>query len=187
VIATPIGGRLLEEEEARNAHEVNATRREPLRYAARGRGPRMEDYVSRRKWMRLRAIDWGSRAPFSVGWWAHVKDDHTLADGKEAPDYWDFLYFPFVIGMTEQVSDVTVRSKLMRRTVLAHGLLSFVFNFAARAYHKPSRERARRLGNLAKSSTYSLTHGLRSNRPKRRPLVPPKSAKIYHRYGARSD
>jgi uncharacterized membrane protein len=50
--------------------------------------------------------------------------------GKEAPDYWDFLYFAFVIGMTEQVSDVTVRSKLMRRTVLAHGLLSFVFNFA---------------------------------------------------------
>ena len=50
--------------------------------------------------------------------------------GREAPDYWDFLYFAFVIGMTEQVSDVTVRSKLMRRTVLAHGLLSFVFNFA---------------------------------------------------------
>ena len=50
--------------------------------------------------------------------------------GKEAPDYWDFLYFAFVIGMTEQVSDVAVRSRLMRRTVLAHGLLSFVFNFA---------------------------------------------------------
>jgi len=48
--------------------------------------------------------------------------------GKESPDYWDFLYFAFVIGMTYQVSDVTVRSKLMRKTVLAHGLLSFIFN-----------------------------------------------------------
>jgi uncharacterized membrane protein len=48
--------------------------------------------------------------------------------GKEPPDYWDFLYFAFVIGMTFQVSDVTVRSKLMRRTVMAHGLLSFIFN-----------------------------------------------------------
>ena len=28
--------------------------------------------------------------------------------GKEAPDYWDFVYFSFVIGMTSQVSDVGV-------------------------------------------------------------------------------
>jgi len=48
--------------------------------------------------------------------------------GDKAPDYWDFLYFSFVIGMTSQVSDVTVRSKPLRRTVTAHALLSFVFN-----------------------------------------------------------
>jgi uncharacterized membrane protein len=48
--------------------------------------------------------------------------------GEQPPDYWDFLYFAFVIGMTSQVSDVTVRSNLMRRTVMAHGLLSFIFN-----------------------------------------------------------
>ena len=46
----------------------------------------------------------------------------------EAPDYWDFLYFSFVIGMTSQVSDVCVTSKSLRRTVTAHGLLSFIFN-----------------------------------------------------------
>ena len=46
----------------------------------------------------------------------------------EAPDYWDFLYFSFVIGMTSQVSDVCVASKSLRRTVTAHGLLSFIFN-----------------------------------------------------------
>jgi uncharacterized membrane protein len=50
--------------------------------------------------------------------------------GEDHPDYWDFLYFAFVIGMTEQVSDVSVKSKIMRRTVTAHGLLSFIFNVA---------------------------------------------------------
>jgi uncharacterized membrane protein len=47
-----------------------------------------------------------------------------------APDYWDFLYFAFVIGMTSQASDVTVKSKTLRRTVTAHGLISFIFNVA---------------------------------------------------------
>lgn len=44
------------------------------------------------------------------------------------PDYLDFAYFSFVIGMTSQVSDVTIGSKPMRRTALVHGLLSFGFN-----------------------------------------------------------
>jgi uncharacterized membrane protein len=48
--------------------------------------------------------------------------------GETHPDYWDFLYFSFVIGMTCQVSDVTVQSKPMRRLVLAHGVLAFFFN-----------------------------------------------------------
>jgi uncharacterized membrane protein len=46
----------------------------------------------------------------------------------DVPDYWDFLYFAFVIGMTSQVSDVTVKSQVLRRTVTAHSLLSFIFN-----------------------------------------------------------
>ncbi len=46
------------------------------------------------------------------------------------PDYWDFVYFSFVIGMTFQVSDVQVTSKFIRRLVVAHGLVSFVFNVA---------------------------------------------------------
>ena len=44
------------------------------------------------------------------------------------PDYWDFLYFSFVIGMTAQVSDVQVLTQRWRRLVLAHGILSFMFN-----------------------------------------------------------
>jgi uncharacterized membrane protein len=46
------------------------------------------------------------------------------------PDYWDFLYFSFVIGMCAQVSDVTVTCKPIRRTVFAHSVVSFIFNAA---------------------------------------------------------
>lgn len=44
------------------------------------------------------------------------------------PDYWDFLYFSFVIGMTCQVSDVQVVSKAMRKLALLHGIVTFFFN-----------------------------------------------------------
>jgi uncharacterized membrane protein len=47
---------------------------------------------------------------------------------EETPDYWDFLYFSFVVGMTCQVSDVQVTSRPMRRLTLGHGLVSFLFN-----------------------------------------------------------
>jgi uncharacterized membrane protein len=50
--------------------------------------------------------------------------------GEEQPDYWDFVYFSFVIGMTSQVSDVAVTSKVIRRTANAHGIVSFFFNAA---------------------------------------------------------
>jgi uncharacterized membrane protein len=48
--------------------------------------------------------------------------------GDEDPDYWDFLYFSLVIGMTSQVSDVAVTGRTIRRTVAAHGVVSFLFN-----------------------------------------------------------
>ncbi|HEV8388629.1 MAG TPA: DUF1345 domain-containing protein [Dongiaceae bacterium] len=48
--------------------------------------------------------------------------------GDEAPGSWDFLYFSFVIGMTAQVSDVTVQTAGMRRLVLLHGVVSFFYN-----------------------------------------------------------
>lgn len=47
---------------------------------------------------------------------------------ENCPDYLDFAYFSFVIGMTFQVSDVVINSRTIRRTVLMHGLLSFMFN-----------------------------------------------------------
>jgi len=44
------------------------------------------------------------------------------------PDYFDFAYFAFVLGMTFQVSDVQITSPVLRRLALLHGLLSFVYN-----------------------------------------------------------
>jgi uncharacterized membrane protein len=50
------------------------------------------------------------------------KQDHA--------DYWDFVYFSFVIGMTAQVSDVGITDKTIRRTATVHGIISFVYNTA---------------------------------------------------------
>jgi uncharacterized membrane protein len=48
--------------------------------------------------------------------------------GDRPPDYFDFAYFSFVIGMTCQVSDVQITSRRMRRITLVHSVLSFGFN-----------------------------------------------------------
>ena len=48
--------------------------------------------------------------------------------GEPTPDYMDFAYFSFVVGMTCQVSDVQVTGRRMRSLTLLHGLLSFAFN-----------------------------------------------------------
>jgi uncharacterized membrane protein len=51
-------------------------------------------------------------------------------DTQDHADYWDFVYFSFVIGMTAQVSDVGITDKTIRRTATVHGIISFVFNTA---------------------------------------------------------
>ena len=68
--------------------------------------------------------------------YAHLyyNPDHTQREGgldfpgNEPPDYLDFAYYAFVVGMTFQVSDVAVTSRKLRRLTLLHGLLSFAFN-----------------------------------------------------------
>lgn len=62
-----------------------------------------------------------------------TNDSTTHAEGLEfpgekKPDYLDFAYFSFVIGMTFQVSDTAVTSRSIRRLVLLHGMLSFGLN-----------------------------------------------------------
>lgn len=44
-----------------------------------------------------------------------------------APDYRDFAYVAFTVGMTFQISDTDIQMRRIRRTVLAHALLAFLF------------------------------------------------------------
>ncbi|MGY8665968.1 DUF1345 domain-containing protein [Bradyrhizobium sp. UFLA05-109] len=70
--------------------------------------------------------------------YAHDYYRHAKPGGLQFPsgdehdhaDYWDFVYFSFVIGMTAQVSDVGITDKTIRRTATAHGIVSFIYNTA---------------------------------------------------------
>jgi uncharacterized membrane protein len=62
-----------------------------------------------------------------------LDDEDGLIGGLEfpsenQPDYWDFMYFSYVVGMTCQVSDVQVSGRRLRRLTLIHGVVSFFFN-----------------------------------------------------------
>jgi uncharacterized membrane protein len=46
---------------------------------------------------------------------------------KDGPDYVDFAYLAFTIGMTFQVSDTNLTTKPIRRTALRHALISYLF------------------------------------------------------------
>lgn len=48
--------------------------------------------------------------------------------GKELPDYWDFIYYSFVIGTACATADVNVASKIMRRLTTLHCVVAFFFN-----------------------------------------------------------
>jgi len=64
----------------------------------------------------------------------YTKNDKGDPDGgiefpnDEKPDYLDFIYFSFVLGMTFQVSDCNVTSKKLRRLATLQGLIGFLFN-----------------------------------------------------------
>ncbi|HET6228305.1 MAG TPA: DUF1345 domain-containing protein, partial [Bacteroidia bacterium] len=51
-----------------------------------------------------------------------------IIESDKELDYIDFAYFAFVVGMTFQVSDITINSQRIRRFTLAHGIIAFVFN-----------------------------------------------------------
>lgn len=57
-----------------------------------------------------------------------VQPGGLIFPGEDEPDYLDFTYFSFVLGMTFQVSDVEITGKRIRRLALMHGVLSFAFN-----------------------------------------------------------
>lgn len=53
---------------------------------------------------------------------------------EDRPDYFDFLYYAFVVGMTAQVADVGITARSMRRATLVHGIVSFAFNTVILAF-----------------------------------------------------
>ncbi|HZD89011.1 MAG TPA: DUF1345 domain-containing protein [Pseudolabrys sp.] len=68
---------------------------------------------------------YGERRDGRIGGLSFPEDQHPL--------YWDFLYFSLVIGMTSQVSDVAITSKVIRRMATVHGVVSFFFNLTVLA------------------------------------------------------
>ena len=55
-------------------------------------------------------------------------DDQDDTQPKLKPNYLDFAYFSFVIGMTAQTADVAIASRALRGVALLHGIVSFLFN-----------------------------------------------------------
>lgn len=66
----------------------------------------------------------------------HGRGDHGGLDfpGDDTPDYWDFLYFSFTLGMTFQTSDVPISASHLRRVALGHTMAAFVFNLGVIAF-----------------------------------------------------
>ncbi|SEN20331.1 Uncharacterized membrane protein [Pseudomonas sp. ok272] len=62
--------------------------------------------------------------------WEGPKPALRFAEDLETPDYWDFLYFSFTIGVAVQTADVGVGTRSLRKIVLAQSLIGFVFNTA---------------------------------------------------------
>jgi uncharacterized membrane protein len=52
----------------------------------------------------------------------------------DAPDYYDFAYFAFTLGMTFQTSDVAITARALRRAVLLHSFSAFLFNIGIIAF-----------------------------------------------------
>ncbi|NNM77537.1 DUF1345 domain-containing protein [Sphingomonas sp. ID1715] len=54
--------------------------------------------------------------------------------GRSDPDYSDFVYFAFTLGMTFQTSDTEITSRAVRRVVTLHCLAAFAFNIGVLAF-----------------------------------------------------
>ncbi|MFW0757826.1 DUF1345 domain-containing protein [Pseudomonas sp. H11T01] len=62
--------------------------------------------------------------------WGGKEPALRFAEGEVNPNYWDFLYFSFTIGVAVQTSDVGVATRGLRKIVLAQSLIGFLFNTA---------------------------------------------------------
>jgi uncharacterized membrane protein len=94
----------------------------------------------------MKALHYGFTALTVIGSWllvgvmycmhyAHIyytAHKHTLPlefpDQHTQPNYWDFLYFSFTLSVAVQTSDISVKTRAMRKLVLGHCVLAFFFN-----------------------------------------------------------
>lgn len=53
---------------------------------------------------------------------------------SKTPDYWDFVYFSYTLGMTFQTSDVAITDRQWRKVVIFHCIAAFVFNIGVIAF-----------------------------------------------------
>lgn len=54
--------------------------------------------------------------------------------GTKEPDYWDFTYFAFTLGMTFQTSDPDICRRDIRKIATFHSLAAFIFNIGILAF-----------------------------------------------------
>lgn len=75
--------------------------------------------------------------------YAHLYYDDSRGGGDrggvefpktKSPDYWDFVYFAYTLGMTFQTSDVSITNGQWRKVVIFHCLAAFVFNIGVIAF-----------------------------------------------------
>jgi uncharacterized membrane protein len=67
---------------------------------------------------------------YAHGFYGDYGEQHAGLEFPDTPhpDYWDFVYFAFVIGMCFQVSDVQISSRDLRHVAVLHSVIAFLFN-----------------------------------------------------------
>jgi uncharacterized membrane protein len=75
-------------------------------------------------------LHFGYADRYAQAYYAALPEKLLVFPGTEHPTFIDFTYFSFTVGTTFAVSDVESRTSVMRLRVLAHGVLSFIYNTA---------------------------------------------------------
>jgi uncharacterized membrane protein len=75
-------------------------------------------------------LHFGYAERYAQAYYAALPEKLLVFPDTEHPSFIDFAYFSFTVGTTFAVSDVESRSSAIRLRILAHGVLSFVYNTA---------------------------------------------------------
>ncbi|ANZ41749.1 hypothetical protein BBK82_43200 [Lentzea guizhouensis] len=75
-------------------------------------------------------LHFGYADRYAQAYYSALPEKLLVFPGTEHPTYIDFAYFSFTVGTTFAVSDVESRTSGIRLRILAHGVLSFIYNTA---------------------------------------------------------